>query len=190
MFERLSHVLSAYPGFGPGLVVAVVASLALTPWIARRLRIGRGLALALALSVGTVVAATLFPDVIGWWAGTSLADNAIWSCDLERIRPSLTEILAFREATANVILFVPLGICVALLPAAFRFRAIVVALVAPLAIEFVQAALPQMDRRCQAADVADNLLGLALGIALGLTLHALRSRLDRSGAAPAERPAG
>ena len=90
-----------------------------------------------------------------------------------------------REATANVVLFVPLGVAVALLPARLRMRAVIAAAFAPVAIELIQAALPQMDRRCQAADVADNLLGLALGLALGLLLRRLpvRSRYPTDPAA-------
>ena len=39
----------------------------------------------------------------------------------------------------------------------------------PFAIEFVQLAATPLGRACQGADVVDNMLGLALGLAAGWT---------------------
>ena len=70
----------------------------------------------------------------------------------------------------NVILFVPLGILIALLPRsrATAFAVIGAALL-PLAIESIQLAARPLGRACQGADVVDNILGLALGLAVGWT---------------------
>ena len=167
---QLSHLLDGYPGFIPGLVVAIFATVILHGWLARRLRIGRWLSIALCLSLGIIVAATLFPDVSGWVAGADGPAGRAWSCDLSRPRPSPGELIEGGEATANVLLFIPLGVAVALLPRAIRPVSILLALVLPFAIEFVQAALPTLVRRCQAEDVADNLLGLVIGLLAGAIL--------------------
>lgn len=173
----LSTLLDGYPGFVPGLVVATIAVILLTAPVARALGIGRPHAALLVGSIGVIVAATLFPDVVAWVTGAPPSSSgAPWSCDLERIRPSLTELLEGSEATANVLLFVPLGIAVALLPRRIRPVAVGLAVLSPIAIEIIQSGIPLLDRRCQGEDVADNLLGLLLGVTIGLVVLWWRAR--------------
>lgn len=173
----LSELLDGYPGFVPGLIVATVVVILLTPPVSRALGIGRVHTAVLVGSIGLIVAATLFPDIAAWvTGGPPAAGAAPWSCDLERIRPSLSELKDRGESTANVLLFVPLGIAVVLLPRRVRPVAVGLAILSPVAIEIIQAGVPLLDRRCQGADVADNLLGLLVGGGIGAAILWWRGR--------------
>jgi VanZ like family len=174
--DKVAELLDGYPGFVPGLIVAIVVAVLAHGWLAARLRIGRGLATALILAIGIVAAATLFPDVIGWWTGAVGPAGSSWSCDLGRLRPSLGEFLDAGESTANTMLFIPLGVVVVLLPREVRAPAIVLSIASPFAIELIQSAVPSLDRQCQTADIADNLTGLAIGLAIGAVVAWWRGR--------------
>jgi glycopeptide antibiotics resistance protein len=88
--------------------------------------------------------------------------------------------LTFGTTSLNVILFVPLGIFLALLP---RSRATVFAVIGaallPVAIESIQFVATPLGRACQGADVIDNMLGLALGLAAGWTGAWISRRLSK-----------
>ena len=135
----------------------VVGALASGP-VGRRLHASRVLAFALIASVGLVAAATLTPSI-----GGSAPHPG--QCDMSRIGlVPLDELLRVGEATENILLFVPLGICVALLPASRARTILAVAAVAfPFAIEGTQLLLPALNRSCESADVVDNLSGLVVG---------------------------
>lgn len=156
--------LREYPGFLPGLALSVLLATALYRYLARRLSISEPVAWLLVISFGAIIAATLtpgldvFPQVIG---------KA--SCDVSRIGPApLADYAALGPTGLNVLLFVPLGALIALLP---RFRvmafAVVGAALLPVAIEAIQLAASPLVRACEAGDVVDNMIGLALGFAAG-----------------------
>jgi glycopeptide antibiotics resistance protein len=92
----------------------------------------------------------------------------------------ITTYLTLGTTSLNVILFVPLGILIALLP---RSRATAFAVfgaaVLPLAIESIQLVATPLGRACQGADVTDNMLGLALGLAAGWTGAWISRRLSK-----------
>ncbi len=76
----------------------------------------------------------------------------------------LHDLIRAGDVTGNILLFVPLGICVALLPASRARTILAVAAVAfPFAIEGTQMLVLALNRSCESADVVDNLSGLVLG---------------------------
>jgi len=76
------------------------------------------------------------------------------------------------DIVLNVLLFVPLGLMIGLAPGLRqRILLAVGALLTPFAIEAAQLLLPVLARGCQSADVADNVLGLVLGLTTGIVLR-------------------
>ena len=182
----LSELLDGYPGFLPGLAVTIVVAVLLHRSLARRMGIGRAHAFLLLFGIGVIVSATLFPNVLR--LPSTGSSFPAWSCDLSRIRPSPGEFFEMGEATANMLLFLPLGVAIGLLRGTSRWRAAGLAIVAPFAIELIQAGLPSLDRRCQTADIADNLTGLAIGLAIGVLVAWVLDRRRRAGIAGGTSP--
>jgi glycopeptide antibiotics resistance protein len=74
----------------------------------------------------------------------------------------------------NVLLFIPLGLALGLLPPSkARVPLIVGALLLPAVIEATQLAARALDRACQSGDVVDNLTGLLIGLVVGGAAAAL-----------------
>jgi hypothetical protein len=134
------------------------------------------LGVATAMGLGTILAVTLFqtgllPD----------DDYVIGVCDLRRIGPgTIDELLSLGESSLNVLLFMPLGTCLAWHAGGARRVGIVAAAALPFVIELVQLALPQLGRYCDSGDIADNLTGLGLGILGGLAVAGLGGLLRGS----------
>ena len=179
--------LGEYPGFVPGVVLSAVAAVALSGWAACRLGTARGAALLLIASLGLVAAATLTP---GREALAGAVANTLEGCDLSRLGPApLASYLAPGEAFANVLLFLPLGVAVAMLRRSSRAGLVALGAVAlPFGIEGAQLILTPLGRACQAADVSDNLAGLAIGLVLGLVAEAAGGRREHR--APPDGPVG
>lgn len=154
--------LAEYPGFLPGLAASIVLGTLVQQALARQLGVPRAVAWLLVVSLGAVVAATLTP-------GSEASPLAGPGCDLSRIGPApWRQYLAFGTASLNVLLFVPLGVALGLLPSSrTRHVALGAAFALPAAIETVQLLVSPLDRACQGADVFDNMLGLAFGVAAG-----------------------
>jgi len=166
--------VSSVPWLAPGLAVSFVVSVAASGPIGRALGVRRALAFALLMAFGIILAATLTPVRLALELGTA----GTWSCDLTRIGlPPAGELLAVNDTSLNVLLFVPLGAAIGLLPRSRRKTAIVVAATAlPLTIETVQLLVHALDRACEGADVVDNLVGLVLGLAVGSVAGRLARR--------------
>lgn len=158
--------LDDYPGFFPGLAISVLVATGIYRYVARRMGITEPIAWLLVMSFGGVIAATLTPGV-----EALLPMSGTAACDVSRIGPAtLADYLALGTTSLNVILFVPLGVLIALLPRSRVMAfAIIGAALMPPAIEAIQLAATPLGRACQSADVADNLIGLALGFAAGST---------------------
>jgi hypothetical protein len=169
---------AALPWFAPGLILSFAVGLPLSGPVSRVLRTRRSVAYLLIVSLGAIVAATLPPGP----AGFDRIGTAIGACDLERRGLATAhDYLSVSEVSLNVLLFIPLGVAVALLP--WSRRTIVVAAAAfalPVAIEAAQLVVPFLGRQCQSGDVIDNLLGLVVGLVVGAVSVALR-RLATSG---------
>ena len=164
------------PLFPITMVLIVIASVVLAPAVARRLGTGRAVAGLLLFGFGVVIAATLLPDRD---ALAGIASDRV--CDLSRIGlPSIGQLTRINTTSLNVLLFVPLGLAVGLLP---RSRPAVFIVVAALSLTFVvegiQLFVNVLGRGCQTADMVDNLLGLAIGIMVGVLARPLL-RLGRA----------
>lgn len=160
--------------FTTALVLIAIGSLVLGPAVARRLATRRSVASLLLFGFGLVIAATLLPDRD---ALAGIASDRV--CDLSRIGPaSIGELTRVNTTSLNVLLFVPLGVAVGLLP---RSRPAAVVLVAALSLTFVveavQLFVTVLGRGCQTADMVDNLMGLAIGIAIGVLARPVLARV-------------
>ena len=150
--------MNALPGFLPGVAASLAAAALAARPLATRLCTMRPIAFALVASVGVIASATLTP-----FTGSPTPHPG--SCDMTRIGPApIQDLLRPGDVTGNVLLFVPLGVCLGLLPRSRVRTVLVAAAVAfPFAIEGTQLVLVPLNRACESADVADNLTGLVLG---------------------------
>lgn len=146
-------------------VAVIILALALSPSLARRLRTRRPVAALLLFGFGLVMAATLVPTGV---ALEGAASDGV--CDLSRVGLApIEELTRVSFSSLNVLLFVPLGLAVAWLPRTRAAALITIAAVSlTFVVEAVQLLVPLLGRGCQTADMSDNLLGLAIGIAIGL----------------------
>lgn len=147
------------------LAVMTVLAVALSARVAAWLHARRHVAALLLFGFGLVISATLVPTAAALEGVTS--DGM---CDTTRVGfASLQELTSVNFASLNVLLFVPLGLAVGLLP---RNRAAAVVVVAAVSLTFVvetiQLLVPVFGRGCQTADMFDNLLGLAIGVVMGM----------------------
>ncbi len=156
--------MNPLPGFLPGVATSLVVGAAASGRAARALGGARALAFGLVLFTGIIVSATLTP-----YAGATPGSQHPGTCDTSRIGLApLPDLLRVGDVSGNVLLFVPLGMCVALLPRS-RSKAILIsaAVAFPFLIEGTQLLVPVLSRQCETADIVDNLTGLVVGLALG-----------------------
>jgi VanZ family protein len=153
------------PLVGPALLIALAVSMLASGRAARWLGVRRPVAWVLLMSVGVILAGTMTPlNVVD-----RLSYPPPGTCDLSRMGlPSLEELRREGDVFGNILMFLPLGFAIALLPRSPRKAAVLVAAVAfPFAIEATQLVLTPLHRACESADVVDNLTGLVLGLAAG-----------------------
>ena len=168
-------MLAVFPLLLPVLVAFVIGGLAVARPLARRLGTRAIVAFLLVISFGLIVAITLTPHADAF-AGEPIPFE---SCDLSRVGfIPLVTLLRVNEASLNVLLFVPLGLAVSLLPTGrTRSWMLVGALALPFIVELIQLAAISLARGCQSADIFDNLTGVVLGLAIGLGARAVGRRL-------------
>lgn len=169
------------PWLLPGLAVAALVGLLVSRRIGRFLGTAPSVGWGLVVGFGLIVSATLTP----LRGGLDLGTTGIGTCDFSRVGIApLQELLRLSDTSLNVLLFIPLGIAVGLVPGSRRRNVVAgIALVSPLAIETAQLLLPVLGRGCQSADVFDNLSGLVLGWLIGTG-----ARILGGGVAPAADP--
>ena len=177
----LKGFLASVPWFLPGVLVA-----ALVGWLVRRRLAGwlgssDVIAFLTVLAFGIIMAATLTPH-----RELSLGPEQSAGCDFSRMGLAPWRALrSLNDTSLNIVLFLPLGIMLALLPRSDRKAGLILAAVAlPFTIELVQLVLVPLNRACQSADVFDNLTGLVVGLAIGAVLALVRqvaSGPDRTG---------
>jgi hypothetical protein len=161
--------------FTTALVLIVIGSVALAPAVARRLGTRRVVAGLLLFGFGLVIAATLLPDRD---ALAGIASERV--CDMSRFGPaSIAELTRVNTTSLNVLLFVPLGVAVGLLPRSRTTTFVVVAAVSlTFVVEAIQLFVTVLGRGCQTADMVDNLMGLAIGIAIGVLARPVLARVS------------
>ncbi len=162
------RTLATTPLVYPVLFLAAVVSAIAAPWAARRTGLGWLPAGLLLFSLGAVLAITLTPGIGG-------DPTAPITCQGLVPAPNLSELWSLtNENGQNVLLFVPLGLFIGLIPRRnVLVGAAVGAAALPFAIEGIQALLPGFARSCQAWDVVENVLGLAIGLVIGSLLAGL-----------------
>lgn len=168
-----TEFFASVPLFLPGVALWLIVALLLMPRAARFLDAHRLVTFSLVMSLGFVALATLTPTAVALAGGGS----GTAACDFSRLGlPPRSELLSAHDTLRNVLLFVPLGLALGLLPKNPRAVGLIIAAyVSPLVIETVQLVTPVMGRGCQSADVIDNAIGLTVGLALGLGATRLRS---------------
>jgi glycopeptide antibiotics resistance protein len=157
------------PLFLPVTALCLVIAYLVRRPVARRLGGSPFAAFLLVASLGVIVAATLTP------ISEALAEGVVSSgmCDTRRLGfASLSVYLRASDTSLNVLLFVPLGVALGLMPSSRLVLAITVgAFALSPAIELIQMSVPVLGRGCQTADVFDNTFGLVLGLVAGWALH-------------------
>jgi glycopeptide antibiotics resistance protein len=128
-------------------------------------------------SLAVIVAVTLTPQQLG------AAGEVSW--------PFTWLTTWFSDRVLNVLLYVPLGVAVALIGRApLRNAVTVAALLLPLVVEAVQHLVGPLARDAQWQDVVDNTLGVAIGLALGYALRRWVLREAASGETSVAKVAG
>jgi len=83
-----------------------------------------------------------------------------------------------REVIANLLLFLPAGFAVAVLPQARWLPALLATLAAPVVVELVQAVHKPLNRACEFGDIINNISGAILGFALGSAVLGLQQSMQ------------
>lgn len=175
----MRSVLALLPSLVPVFLASLpVAALMARP-LARRFGSQASVAFLVVASLSLIVAATLTPGADEASMG---APGPGW-CDLTRIGPApLGILLRPNDVSLNVLLFVPLGLAIGLLPASpARLILLVGASALPFIVELTQSLATPLERRCESADIFDNLMGLAIGVTLGLGATWLSRRRPPAG---------
>jgi len=179
-------IANTLPWLVPGVAISIVASTLASGALGRWLRVRRSVAWLLLTSVGVILAATLSPVQHREVVAPGLAST----CDLSRTwLPSLAEVLSSEDVAINILMLVPLGFAIGLVPRSWpKVLVLVAAALLPPAIETVQLLSSGLGRACQGSDVADNLTGLAIGVIAGAVaawlVPGLRRPLSPVGRAP------
>ena len=165
------------PLFVPAIVITILVAIAGSRVVGRDLGAPRWVAFLLIASVGLIAAATVTPLRSALDGVTAI--EAV--CDLHRFGPAgVWHGLYLTDAGLNVLLFIPLGVAVGLLPRSRRAAAVLAAAaLSPVLIEVIQLLVRPLGRSCQSGDVVDNLTGLAAGLLVGLLGARSLARLRR-----------
>jgi hypothetical protein len=168
---------SPLPWFVPGCVLALIVSTLANGRVAVWLGVRRPVAWLLLMNAGVILAATLTPLAVG----NRLELPHPGTCDLSRIELApIKELRLHSDVIGNILMFIPLGFAIALVPSSRRKAAVLVTAVAlPFVIEATQLLVTPLSRACQSADVVDNLTGLVLGLAAGAVVSMLATALGR-----------
>jgi hypothetical protein len=162
--RRFAAQFGDYAGFGPGIVISLVVSLATSGLVSRLMGISRAHGWALVMALGVILSATITPsrEAIQFGAQGS------GTCDFTSLGVGLSDLRHLDESSLNVLLFIPFGIAIGLCPDSSAKRLMLAfALVFPVTIELVQLLAVSLGRECQGSDIVDNLLGLLIGLGAG-----------------------
>jgi hypothetical protein len=168
----IPEIVAAIPWFWPVTAATVGAATVFSSQVAMSFGSTRLHAFVLLVSVGGIVALTLTPA--GDVGGHACRLPSSWPISLDDFAPPT-------DRGLNVVLFIPLGIALGLMPrSTVKAEAVFLAALSPLLIELTQS-IAGLGRTCEATDVVDNLTGLAVGYLIagvvGVVLRRWR-RLD------------
>jgi glycopeptide antibiotics resistance protein len=150
----IPEIVAAIPWFWPVTAATVGVATFFSRQVARSFGSTRLHAFVLLVSVGGIVALTLTPA--GDVGGHACRLPSSWPISLDDFVPPT-------DRGLNVVLFIPLGIALGLMPRSpLKAEAVFLAALAPLLIELTQS-IAGLGRTCEATDVVDNLTGLAVG---------------------------
>jgi glycopeptide antibiotics resistance protein len=150
----IAEVVAGIPWFWPVTAATVGVATLFSRQVARSFGSTRLHALVLLVSVGGIVALTLTPA--GDFGGHACRIPSSWPITLDDFVPPTARGL-------NVVLFIPLGVALGLMPRSpIKGQAVFFAVISPLLIELTQSVVG-LGRTCEATDVVDNLTGLAVG---------------------------
>jgi len=157
--------MSNVPWFAPGVLVSAAVAVVMAVPVGRALPLRPAAAGVLVLSFGIVISATMTPLRLALEAGA--VGTGI--CDFSRLGIApFAELDGLNDTTLNILLFVPLGLTLCFVPWSWRKAGLLFASMAfPFVIEIFQLLVSSLARGCQSADVADNLTGLFVGLAIG-----------------------
>jgi len=166
--REIAEYLADFALFWPGVAISIAISLTLAGRVARRIGAARPTGALLVFSIGLIASATLTPSREALRFG--LVGSGM--CDLSRMGfAQIHDLLELDDPGFNVLLFIPLGMAIGLIPrSAIRLGLAVSALLLSPAIELVQLVVTPLDRACQSSDVFDNVTGLVVGLVLGLLI--------------------
>jgi len=169
--------VSDLPLFLPLSFIVVIVSIAASGRVGRALGTRPAVAWLLVLSFGLILTSTLTPLSEDCRCGAKV----VGSCDFSRVGVApIDELLQVNNTSLNVLMFVPLGVAIGLLPRSRRKAVLIVgAMALPFAIEATQALIPLLDRACESGDVVDNLTGLAIGLVAGVVAGRLLPGVGR-----------
>ena len=164
----IAEVIAGIPWFWPVTAATVGVATLFSRQVARSFGSTRLHAFVLLVSVGGIVALTLTPA--GDFGGHACRIPSSWPI-------SLDDFVSPTARGLNVVLFIPLGIALGLMPRSpVKAEAVFLAALSPLLIELTQS-IVGLGRTCEATDVVDNLTGLAVGFLIaGIVGVVLRRR--------------
>ena len=170
MNEVIPEVLAGIPWVWPAIVAAIGVAALSSRAVASTLGTTAPHAFFLLMSVGGIVALTLTP------ARHAGGFNA---CHLSVPQPiSMAEFVPLTERGLNVVLFIPLGLTLGLVPRSrIKAEAVLLAAISPAMVELTQYVFNELGRACEGADIVDNLTGLGTGfLVAGLVTFISRTR--------------
>jgi hypothetical protein len=173
-FSEFRRYLGDVAWFWPGVTISIVVAILLGSRVARALDTRRVVGTGLLFSFGLIVSATLTPSREALRFGAVAGGT----CDLSRVGIApISDLFGFGDPTFNVLLYVPLGFALGMVPSSVRRTVLIGSAIAlPFVVETIQLVAVRLDRACQSSDVSDNLTGLFIGLVIGL----LAGRLIRS----------
>jgi glycopeptide antibiotics resistance protein len=160
--------------FLPVLLIWAAIAFAVSRRLAAFLQTQRWVAFLLLVSLGLILGATLTPTPLALESGAVSSGE----CDLARLRPlTPAELITDFDGVVNVLLFVPLGFALSMLPRTSRNLVIIAgAFLLTFAIELTQMLVPSLGRGCESADMIDNTQSLMAGLVAGLVVSFVMAR--------------
>lgn len=162
------------PWLLPGSLVALVVCVVAARPVGRWLGVSPVVAGVMILNLGVFLAATLSPQ-----AGIPFEVAVARNCDMSRFGlASPGDWFNPLDTAENMVVLIPLGFAIALLPRSQRKLAVLLGAIAlPFAVEASQYIALPLGRECQSSDVIDNLTGLFVGLAAGVVATWFASRV-------------